>query len=151
MNLFDEANRLYGYLLATSGLKADGTFFDCVFLGEGGPDKQLAEAERRFQFRAGTVELTALANALTPENIPKTFEGWLLNRIRPSDEDSPMDARLVSGVASELAGIFGRAPEWFQVRQIIQANPMTHLGAFWSIYIFGREVGSCAILCSWDS
>lgn len=150
MNLPEEANRLDGYLLAVSELKADGTFFNCVYLGEGGPTKQATEVERKFRFPVGSVELTPLAGLLTPENLPKPFEDWFHNRIRPWKDEAPMDPRLASRIASELADIFGRAPEWFEVRRNSPVSPEIHLGAFWSIYIFGCEQGSCAIHCSWD-
>ncbi|WP_431262438.1 hypothetical protein ACQ859_20130 [Roseateles chitinivorans] len=148
MNLIEEASRIDGYLLAISSLKEDGTAFRCVHLGEGGPSGKASEVAEHFRFDPGSVELVSESDSLTPENIPKGLEDWMLNRVR-SAVGTAIDRRLVSGLVAELVGIFQRAPAWFSVARAVPSRPGDQ-GAFWSIYVFGMDIGSCAIHCSWD-
>lgn len=142
-----DANRIEGFLCAIAKLKDDGTSFQCIYLGEGEPSGMAAMIEEKFRF-GSPVTLASERESLTAQNLPKSLERWLLDRIRPMD-DLTVDRRLVSGLADELADIFQRAPFWFSVRSG-DTGATPRLGVFWSIYVFGLESGSCAVHCSWD-
>ena len=147
--LTTDANRIDGYLLAVAGLKDDGTAFRCVHLGEGEPSGKASDVAAHFGFAPESVKLVSERERLTSQNLPRALEGWLLDRIRPMD-DLLVDRRLASGLADELADIFQKAPAWFSV-ECSDLSSSAVQGAIWSIYVFGLEVGSCAIHCSWDA
>ncbi len=142
-----DANRIEGFLCAIAKLKDDGTSFQCIYLGEGDPSGMTAMIEEKFRF-GSPVTLASERESLTAQNLPKSLERWLLDRIRPMD-DLTVDRRLVSGLADELADIFQKAPVWFSVKSG-DTGATPRLGVFWSIYVFGLESGSCAVHCSWN-
>ncbi len=119
-----------------------------MHLGDGDPAGKAAKVEEKFGFAPGSVTLVAQHGRLTAENSPESLERWLLDRIRPMD-DLLVDRRLVAGLADELADIFQKAPTWFGVGGGGAIAP-PRLGVLWSIYVFGRETGSCAVHCLWD-
>jgi len=150
MNLEEEASRIDGYLLAIAALKEDGTSFRCVYLGEGEPSGKVAEVSARLGFERGAITLVPRHDALTPENIPKGLEDWLLDRSFATEEGPPIDRRLVSALVAELEDIFRTMPSWFSVERTAEYTNFGQHGAVWSMYVLGLAVGSCAIHCSWD-
>ena len=151
MSLDFTAFRLDGYFSAIAALKDDGTSFSCIEVQ--GNDAATAWPEVAQSLGLSGTGGVVSPSELTASNLPKSLEQWIVNRIRPMSEadNLPLDPRLVHGLCDELVEIFGSAPHWFDVRISEHSSALLHLGAFWNIYLFGKNEKAYALHCAWDS
>ena len=153
MDLASAAARLDGYFLAIAALKDDGTSFRCIGVGGMNPLSAWSDAAQALGISAREFSLSPVPLALADVNLPESLKLWILNRIRPMKQadEAPLDCRLIHGLCDELLDIFGAVPQWFEVRCSEVPGKELHLGAFWNIYVFGKNEKTFALHCAWDS
>ena len=131
-------------------LKDDGTSFSCVGL-QGGIES-VGRSSLAEEFGFSEKQVSVVSAKLASANIPESLVHWMVNRIRPASQadEEPLDERLMYGLCEEVLDIFGKAPQWFEIRVTPGSEGSHRLGAIWDIYVFGEGENLFAIHCSWD-
>ncbi|WP_219116972.1 hypothetical protein [Janthinobacterium sp. UMAB-56] len=145
------AQQLHGYLQAVSALKDDGSLFLCDYLGPIAAQASLDALCRALGLPPEGLRLQPLGTAAC-NGVLCTPRQWLLERLNPmSDADrQSLDGRLFDGFARELAELLGGEPHWYQLVSSSQRSLAAHLGAIWSVFVFGTERHAYVMHCSWD-
>lgn len=143
--------KLEGYLLAISELKADGSSFSCHYLGQIPLSDALLPLSARLRIE-DELRFSPPDNP-TLSGLPSSFRHWLCTRRRvyELDDTQDIDIRLFDGFVETMNEELGRPEQWMLAGLGRPSLAGLHLGAIWDLYVFHAKGHTYAVLCSWDS
>ena len=144
--------KLEGYLLAISALKADGDSFQCYYLGQIPLKDALPPLSDLLSIEKNTLKLFP-ADELTLSGLPSSFRQWLCTRRRLHElgDTQEVDIRLFDGFVEAMNEELGRPEQWIRAGAGPAYQPGRHFCAIWDVYVFSAKGHAYAVHCSWDS